>query len=33
MDMQYECDNVFLNLKCVPEPLLLEKALVIDMFR
>ena len=29
MDMQYECDNAFRNLKCVPEPFFLEKTLHI----
>jgi len=27
MAMQYECDNAFPNLKCVPESLFLEKTL------
>jgi len=26
MDIQYECDNAFPNLKCVPDPFLKEKA-------
>ena len=26
MNMQYECDSAFSNLKCVPEPFLLEKS-------
>jgi len=26
MDVQYECDNAFPNLKCVTEPLFLEKS-------
>ena len=28
MDMQYECDNVFPNLKCVLEPFFLEKSTI-----
>lgn len=27
MDKQYECDNAFPILKCVPEPLFLEKSI------
>ena len=26
IDIQYECDNAFPNLKCVPEPFFLEKS-------
>ena len=33
MDTQYECDNLFLNLKCVPEPFFLEKKSTAEMQR
>jgi len=29
MDTQYECDNAFPNLKCVPEMFFLEKGLAL----
>jgi len=33
MEMQYECYNAFPNLKSVPEPFFIEKALDLDEIR
>jgi len=33
VDMQYECDNAFPNLKCVPSTFFLENALTLPKSR